>query len=103
MEVEMDRWIAFLDSLILRDETSLLCKNWHVKSTASGRMPNYLSNHALSPKISTITNVLYKAYKLRRKKKETLNPTACWRFTQSTKFAKYFYKTVGLPQVLVLI
>ena len=64
IEVESDGKIPFLDTLVIHNPDGSLSTNWYLKPTASGRVVNYLSSHALSQKIATIKNLYYRAYNL---------------------------------------
>lgn len=79
IELEKDNKLPFLDVLVIRNPNGTLETNWYLKPTASGRVVNYLSAHALTHKISTVKNLFYRAYHLSSAKyhKENENLIKC--------------------------
>lgn len=55
MEIEKDKQIAFLDTLLIRDDDGFIKTNWYHKDTWSGRYLNFHSSMPFSYKKNTIT------------------------------------------------
>ncbi|XP_062706909.1 uncharacterized protein LOC115256058 [Aedes albopictus] len=58
VEVEKDRSLPFLDTLVIRNADQSLRTSWYSKPIASGRLLNYLSFHPTSMKINVATNFI---------------------------------------------
>ncbi|XP_044597166.1 uncharacterized protein LOC123273721 [Cotesia glomerata] len=64
MEREVEGKIAFLDVLVLRSDDGFLRTSWFSKTTNSGRLLNFLSNHHTLQKISVAMGLINRAVNL---------------------------------------
>ena len=64
MEMENDKKLNFLDLMIYRDNYGNILTKWYRKTTYSGRVLNYLSDHPMQHKIAIIKNLTDKSIKL---------------------------------------
>ena len=60
-EVERNNKISFLDLEIIKIDNGKTVSNWYRKSTYSGRMLNFISNHSFENKVSIIKNLVDRA------------------------------------------
>lgn len=64
MKKEVDNRIAFLDVMIIRSADGFLRTSWYSKTTSSGRLLNFRSNHPTSQKISVAMGLITRAMNL---------------------------------------
>lgn len=64
LEREQDQKISFLDLEITRQDNGQLLTNWYTKSSYSGRLLNFRSNHPISTKVGIIKGLLNRVYSL---------------------------------------
>ena len=60
-EMERNNRISFLDLEIIKLDNGKIVSNWYRKSTYSGRMLNFISNHPFQNKVAIIKNLLDRA------------------------------------------
>ena len=60
-EMEMNNRISFLDLEIIKLDNGKIVSNWYRKSTYSGRVLNFTSNHPFQNKVAIIKNLVDRA------------------------------------------
>ena len=60
-EMERNNRISFLDLEIIKLDNGKIVSNWYRKSTYSGRMLNFISNHPFQNKVAIIKNLVDRA------------------------------------------
>ena len=60
-EMERNNRINFLDLKIIKLDNDKIVSNWYRKSTYSGRMLNFISNHPFQNKVAIIKNLVDRA------------------------------------------
>ena len=60
-EMERNNRISFLDCEIIKLDNGKIVSNWYRKSTYSGRMLNFISNHPFQNKVPIIKNLVDRA------------------------------------------
>ena len=60
-EIERSNRISFLDFEIIKLDNGKIVSNWYRKSTYSGRVLNFISNHPLQNKVAIIKNLVDRA------------------------------------------
>lgn len=64
IEAEKENSIAFLDLVLIRKPNGSIITNWYTKPTASGRIINFMSDHPLQQKISTVNSFIHRIVNL---------------------------------------
>ena len=64
IEVEVNKSIAFLDTIITRNDTNRVIINWYTKPTYSGRYINFNSDHSYQHKVNTILAIKNRVVKI---------------------------------------
>lgn len=64
METENNNKISFLDTELHHQNDGSILINWYSKSTNSGRLLNFHSNHPISNKVGIVNGLLHRAVKL---------------------------------------
>ena len=75
-KIEKDNNINFLDLLLINNDNKIIT-NWSQKSSFSGPLLNYISNHPRSHKIGIINNLVDRAIKLSDKRFHNKNIKFC--------------------------
>lgn len=63
-ELERDRELPFLDTVVRRNEDGTLTANWYQKPMASGRILNFASLHPMKQKINTAEGLIHRVRSL---------------------------------------
>ena len=73
IELEKDKKLSFLETLLIRDENNFIITNWYRKPTFTGCYINYFSHHPLNQKIGIVYMLVDRALKLAHKKYQNEN------------------------------
>lgn len=93
METEQNSQLPYLDTLIIRENNSLII-DWYQKSTTSGRILNYLSSHPPAQITNTAKNLIQRILDISHEKFHNKNITTIKKILKYNNFPKHKIETL---------
>lgn len=102
IENEKDNRINFLDTIIIKDNNNIITTDWYQKSTFSGRILHFNSNHPKHQKIAMIYNLIDRALILSDKKFHHKNMSIVNQILSSNNYPQIFIKKYASRRISIL-